>query len=307
MKKKQRDNLSLNLTTDEVSDVALVTLRARASSQTKPLMPAKAQKASLAKSLDVFAITVEDSFDAAFLAHESELANYELRGAEAEKVKVVTRSERRRRRTFGAGARVTSNIESSSEGAAAFKEFQGAMDKAASMLDKHILGDDFKVRAAHSKSAPPPPTALDEPPLSSSQSLAADVNDSDVAQITAEMTKMNAAIKSSLDSSEQEGGVKMISVGEARRRRRRRTFDGKRPDRPVVAPTGSGAASSPRTRFVETAPAPVAEPTPDATLPSASPALRRAQTERADSGLDSEGEGGEKLRTKSMGDMNDEQ
>ena len=205
VKKKQRDNLSLNLTTDEVSDVALVTLRARASSQTKPLMPTKAQKSSLAKSLDVFAITVEDSFDTAFLAHENELANYELRGAEAEKVKVVTRSERRRRRTFGAGARVEANIDRDLDDVA-FEDIQGAMDQAASILDKHIYGDDFKVRAAHSKSAPPRPTPLDPP----SQSLTADVNDLDVAQITAEMTKMNAAIKSTLNSEPEE--VRRVSA-----------------------------------------------------------------------------------------------
>ena len=261
VKKRQRDDLSLNLTTDEVSDVALVTLRARASSLTKPLMPSKLQMSSLAKALDVFAITVEDSFNSAILAHENELANYELRGADAEKVKVVTRSERRRRRTYGSGALRQGGLDSSKD--VSLDEVQAAMNKAASIIADVQGGGrdlDFKTRAAHAKSEvstcaclgyinerrwsrfltppmqprvqPPPPTSLASPP---------DVKESDVSQITADMSKMSAAIESSIDY--EEGEVKMISVGEARRRRRRRTFDGKRPGAPPAPREPVPAAS----------------------------------------------------------------
>ena len=94
----------------------------------------------------------------------------------------------------------------------------------------------------------------------------------------------------------------MISIGEARRRRRRRTFDGKRPDKPSARPV-SGAATSPRTHFVESNSTPPADPL-DLGLPSVGtgPALRRAKTEKGSELDDSGEEDGMKLRTKSMGE-----
>ncbi|GMH68286.1 hypothetical protein TL16_g04893 [Triparma laevis f. inornata] len=141
VKKAKQENLGLHLTTDDVNDFALAVIRARAGEIGGKLgggnaVPSKDEMLLLSRRLGVFSITVEDSFEMAKGKYENELSTYELRGIEASKVKVVTRSERRRRRTFGANARVRGVEE------ADFDEVSLAMNVASSALDSFVEGNE---------------------------------------------------------------------------------------------------------------------------------------------------------------------
>ncbi|GMI09892.1 hypothetical protein TrVE_jg13453 [Triparma verrucosa] len=303
IKKAKQENLALHLTTDDVNEFCLQLIRVRAGDPMfaeGKVMPTKDEMTALSRRLGVFSITVSDSFSTSKHKYDNELSTYELRGAEASKVKVITRSERRRRRTFGANARVSRETED-------FDDVQLAMMGATSALNTFVESNneanldesesDFKTRAHHARSAPPPKSEV--------VGLEAD----DVSSITKQFNDMSKLIESEIAGNISGQGpgltlgseVKMISVGEARRRRRR-TFDGKRPLRPDNV--------SPPVPFSEKIPVDVeplradvcdVEQLPEISgniSPSVPPILIRARTSER-----TKGEEEEKLRTKSMSEM----
>ena len=195
----------LNLTTHDTHEVALSLIKSRATEKRIKTVPTRTEIDELSEKLGIFSVTVEESFRIAMQKYTAELSSYELSSGEAEQfMKEKSTMRRRRRRTFHERRSGTLSAEISIQ---AMKEAK---------IESRMIN------------SPRSPRIED-----------IDAMGDGINQLTKEINAMNQAMfslgvdgddgtRGESGGTSAEGEVKMISVSEARKNRRRRrvTFDG---------------------------------------------------------------------------------